>query len=186
MSLGDLFFWKNKTTADNDWRPQPGKHEGRGLIDELKLPQWTSRGDLAATVVDVAPFVCGAGGIAHISQLNNLGWTVPASIFRNKRTMTAMYRTALVLPVTVLFCQFADIDYRQYIPRWSHDRERRRIDSEVREHISVGIGIGLGVWAVRMYALRWGRAYPLPLIETILGGALADLADREDRKAHGW
>lgn len=180
MILSDLFYWKAKTPLDNDWRPRPG-YDKAAVI----LPPSLSGVDVPAAIVDVAPFICGAGGVAHLSQLNNLGWTVPASIFRNARTMGAMNRTAVLLPAVVIFCQATGLEYRNFIPRWSHDRERRRDETEVREHIQVGFGIGLGVWFTRVFLLRMGRAYPGPLLEATMGGALADLMDREYRKAHG-
>jgi hypothetical protein len=131
------------------------------------------------------PFVCGAGSVAYLSQLNSLGWTVPASIFRNAKTLSALHYSAFLLPATVLACQATGFEYRNFIPRWSHDRERRRDETEVRQHIAIGSAVGLGFWAVRLFALRMGRGYRSPLLEIVIGGGLADLMDREDRKTHG-
>ncbi len=203
MRLDTLFFWNYKQPSENDWRPQIGADPVKYLD---RLPTAIKRTDLQASVVDVreqwwdcdldstsansialqvAPFICGAGGLAHMSQLNNLGWTVPASIFRNKATMTAMHRTGLFLTPLLLVLQAAGIGYRQYIPRWSHDRERRRDEEEVRKHVDVGMGMGAVAWALRMYAFNLGRAYWFP-VDVVMGGALADLLHREYCKAHGF
>ena len=141
---------------------------------------------MPAAIVDSAPFICGVGGFAHLRQLNSLGWTAPASIFHNTKTMGAMHGAALLLPAVILTCQAGGVEYRDFIPRWSHGRERRRDESEVREHVQVGTAIGLGIWAVRLFVFRAGRAYQNPLLEATMGGALADLMDREYRKAHGF
>ena len=143
------------------------------------------RTDIEAAVVDVAPAVAGAGGFAHISQLNNLGWTAPASVFRNRTTMMAMQKTVLYLTPIVLLCQAAGLEYRSFIPRWSHDRERRRDEDEVRKHVDVGMGLGAVSWVLRMYVFNVGRLYWAPL-DVVMGGALADLMHREYCKAHGF
>lgn len=39
-------------------------------------------------------------------------------------------------------------------------------------------GIGLGVWLLRMYVFRVGRAYWTPFLEIVMGRGLADLMDR--------
>ena len=111
MKLEDALFWRYKTSLDNDWRPTLSKDETEAAAKRLATPSFTNNLDVEALIIDVAPFVCGAGGLAHISQLNQLGWTVPASIFRNTRTMTAMYRTGIILPAIVLSCQAAGIEY---------------------------------------------------------------------------
>lgn len=182
MKLEDLLFWQWKTQSDNDWHPRPGENPVEFVAN---LPSWLRRIDPEAMAVDVAPFICGAGGIAHLRQINSLGWTAPISVFRNTRTMMAMQRTSIILPAIVLLCQAAGYEYRNFIPRWSHDRERRRDEAEVREHVETGAFIGFGGWIVRMYLLRIGRAYPSPTLDTIMGGALADLLFREYWKAHG-
>ena len=181
MKLDDLFFWKHKQSSDNDWHPQSGQNPVT-YIDNL--PQWTKRTDIEATVVDTAPFIAGAGGVAHMRQLNNLGWTVPASVFRNRSTMMAMHRTVLFLTPLVLLCQAVRIEYRDFIPRWSHDRERRREESDVRQQVDAGMGIGAVSWFLRLYVFKVGRMYWAPL-DIVMGGALADLMHREYIKAHG-
>lgn len=117
-------------------------------------------------------------------QLNSLGWTAPASVFRNVKTMTAMHRAVLYLTPLVLLCQAAGWDYRRFIPRWNHERERRRDEAEVRQQIDAGMGFGAGVWVVRMYFLSVAKAYWAPM-DIVMGGALADLLHREYVKAHG-
>lgn len=175
MQLHDLLFWRSKTPTDNEWRPQPPKH-----------PTPFGRVDLQAAFVDTSPFVAGAGSLAHFRQINQLGWTVPASIFRNARTMLAMERTACVLPVLFMLCQAARVDYRTYIPRWCHDRERRRVETEVRGHVEVGGWIGVGVWIARTFVFRARSVnYPVPVLEVVMGMGLADLMHREYCKAHG-
>ena len=182
MRLDWLFFWNHKAASDNDWHPEPGANPIK-YVDNL--PPWAKRIDVEAATVDVAPLVCGTGALAHIRQLNSLGWTVPASIFRNKTTMMAMHRTVLYLTPLMLLCQACGFEYRYLIPRWSHDRERRREEEEVRKHVDVGLGTGAVSWALRMYVFGAGRAYWAPL-DVIMGGALSDLMHREYVKAHGF
>jgi hypothetical protein len=181
MQWSWLFYWNHKDPTDNDWRPQPGANPIKSLDN---LPAAVKRTDIQATIVDVAPFTCGAGGLAHMRQLNSLGWTAPASVFKNKMTMMAMHRTALFLTPMVLLFQAAGMEYRQFIPRWSHERERRRDEEEVRKHVDVGMGIGAVSWMLRMYVFNLGRAYWFPM-DVVMGGALADLMHREYCKAHG-
>ena len=176
-----MFFWRKKTSTDNDWHPRPGADP---VQYNDRLPAWIKRQDFEAMTVDCAPFVAGAGGLAHLGQLNKLGWTAPASIFRNRTTMMAMHRTVLCLTPLILLCQALGLEYRNFIPRWSHDRERRRDEEQVRHHVQFGMGAGVLMWAARMYFLRLGTAYWTP-IDAIMGGALADLAHREYVKAHG-
>ena len=181
MKLANLFFWNHKTPTDNNWHPSPGKSAVKHLDN---LPQWIKRTDIEAAVVDIAPFITGAGGIAHMSQLNSLGWTAPANIFRNRTTMMAMHRTVLFLTPVILLCQAAGFEYRNFIPRWSHDRERRRDEEDVRKQVEAGMGIGGVSWLLRLYVFKLGRAYWAPL-DVVMGGALADLMHREYCKAHG-
>lgn len=96
-----------------------------------------------------------------------------------------MYTTAIRVPAFFLVCQAAQVDYRKYIPRWCHDRERRRDELDVRQHVVVGEVIGLGIYVVRMFAFRTSRRYWSPFLEIIMSGALADLMHREYYKAHG-
>ncbi|CZT25799.1 uncharacterized protein RCC_11468 [Ramularia collo-cygni] len=180
MAYNTLFFWVSKTPSDNQWRPQPGNSP----TIYSSLPPILRRLDLHATVVDCAPFIAGAGGLAHLSQLNDFGFTAPASIFRNIKTMTAMHRTTLYLAPLILAFQAAGLEYRTYIPRWSHERELRRDEEEVRKHIDVGMGIGSLSWLVRM-SFKVGVRYWAP-IDIVMGGALADLLHREYVKAHGF
>ena len=84
-----------------------------------------------------------------------------------------------------MLCQAAGFEYRNFIPRWSHDREKRRDEVEVRKHIDVGMGVGLASWVLRLYVLNAGRAYWAPL-DIVMGGALTDLLHREYCKAHGF
>ena len=181
MKLTDLFYWNNKTPTSNDWHPRPG---GSSVTRIDNFPPWMKKADIEAAVVDTAPFVAGAGGLAHMSQLNNLGWTAPANIFRNRTTMMAMHRTVLFLTPLILLCQAARLEYRSLIPRWSHDRERRRDEEDVRKQVEAGMGIGGLSWLLRLYVFKAGRAYWAP-IDVVMGGALADLMHREYYKAHG-
>lgn len=135
-------------------------------------------------IVDVAPFITGAGGLAHISQINDFGFTAPASIFRNTKTMRGMHRTTIYLSPLILAFQAAGLDYRTYIPRWAHPRELRRDEVEVRKHIDVGMGIGSISWILRM-AFKMGVRFWAPM-DIVIGGALADLMNREYCKAHGY
>lgn len=180
MAFPGIFFWVSKTSADNQWRPQPGQDPKK----YLSLPTVLQRADLHAMVVDCAPFIAGAGGLAHASQAMDFGFTAPASIFRNVKTMTAMHRTTLILSPFILACQAAGLEYRTYIPRWAHSRELRRDEEEVRKHIDVGIGIGSLSWILRM-CFKFGARFWAP-IDVVMGGALADLLHREYCKAHGF
>ena len=98
--------------------------------------------------------------------------------------MMAMHRTVLYLTPLILLLQAAGVEYRNFIPRWSHDREMRRDEEEVRKHVDTGMGIGAVSWVLRMYVFNAGRAYWAPL-DVVMGGALADLMHREYVKAHG-
>lgn len=174
-----FFYWNLKTPVDNTWHPLPGHGSTRYLTF---LPAWTSRLDLSATAVDAAPFVAGAGGLAHLSQLTSLGWTAPASIFRNATTMAALHRTAMFLPPVILGCQAVGLEYRYLIPRWAHERERARDEDQARTHVETGMLVGGAVMVGRSLAglgPRWS------LLDVVLGGAVADLALREYYKAHG-
>ncbi|KAK5708175.1 hypothetical protein LTR97_000715 [Elasticomyces elasticus] len=181
MALHSLFFWTSKTAEDNAYHPivngGPTKH-----IDNL--PAWLKRIDIQAASVDVAPFVAGVGGLAHLRQANDFGFTARASIFQNPKTLLAMHRSVVYLTPVVLLCQAAGAEYRNFIPRWSHERERRRDEEEVRNHVDVGLYAGAACWFVRVYGLRWGRMYWSP-IDIVMSGALADLLHREYVKAHG-
>ena len=182
MALSTLFFWTRKTPRDNEWRPATGANPTKPAIS--RLPQWIERQDLAATCVDVAPFVAGAGALAHLRQLNAFGFDAHANIFRNPKTLLALHRATLLLTPVVLMCQAAGVEYRNLIPRWCHDRERRREEEEVRMHVDVGMYAGAAVWFFRMYGLRRGRTYWAPM-DVIMGGAFTDLLQREFNKAHG-
>lgn len=179
-----LFFWNYKFSPDNAWHPLPGANPTRHLTN---LPTWTSRLDPEAAVVDTAPFVFGAGALAHLSQLNDLGWTAQANIFKNPRTLSAVHRTTLLLVPFVLVLQVAGLDYRYAIPRWAHERERGRDEVEVRKHVEAGMGLGVLGWVARMTVLSnpLGRRFWVP-VEVVLGGGLADLMHREFVKAHGY
>ncbi|KAK5132615.1 hypothetical protein LTR08_008814 [Meristemomyces frigidus] len=181
MALHTLFFWTHKTPQDNEWRPAPG---GSPTKFTVNLPQMIERLDPEAACVDVAPFVAGAGGLAHLRQLNQFGFEARASVFHNPKTLMAMHRTMLLLTPLVLVCQAAGVEYRNLVPRWCHDRERRREEEEVRMHVDVGMYAGAALWLARMYGLRKGRAYWSP-IDVVMGGALTDLLHREYNKAHG-
>lgn len=182
MSWDVLLFWRSKQASDNEWRPRPGHNP---IVSTGQAPAWLKRMDFDAACVDAGPFIAGVGGFTHMVQLNQLGWTVPASIFRNTRTMTAMYRAAIRVPALFLVCQAAQVDYRSYIPRWCHDRERRRDELDVRQHVQAGEVIGLGIYFIRMLASNATRPYWSPLLEVVMAGALSDLLNREYWKAHG-
>lgn len=138
--------------------------------------------DIEATVVDVAPFVAGAGGIAHISQINSFGFTASPSVFRNVRTLTAMHRTVVFLAPAILAFQAAGFDYRYFIPRWAHEREMGRGEVEVRQHVDAGMKLGSFIWVARMI-FKLGARFWAP-IDIVMGGALADLMHREYIRAH--
>ncbi|KAF2763904.1 hypothetical protein EJ03DRAFT_332331 [Teratosphaeria nubilosa] len=176
-----LFFWTHKSPESNTWRPVPGANPKP--IDNL--PPFLARTDLAATSIDAAPFIAGAGSLAHLRQIHKFGFTASANIFANPKTLRALHRTTLVLIPAVLVAQALGLEYRYAIPRWSHEREMRRDEEEVRRHVDVGMYAGVACWAVRLYGLRWGRAFWAPM-EVVMGGALADLMHREYGKAHGF
>ena len=123
------------------------------------------------------------GGVAHISQAHQFGFTAHASVFRNIKTMTAMHRTVLFLTPLVFICQAWGWEYRSFIPRWAHDRERRRDEKDVREQVDVGMAFGAATWLARM-VFKIGARYWSP-IDVVMGGALADLMHREYMRAHG-
>jgi hypothetical protein len=179
--MDKLLFWNYKTAQDNAWHPFPGASPTIYLDN---LPPWLKRQDLEAACVDIAPFVAGAGGVAHIRQLNQFGFEAHASVFRNPKTLTALHRSVIFVAPLVLGCQAVGIEYRDLIPRWASERERRRDEEEVRKHVDVGMYVGAALWFVRMYGLRWGRRYWAP-IDIVIGGALTDLLHREYMRAHG-
>ncbi|EMD00569.1 hypothetical protein BAUCODRAFT_173711 [Baudoinia panamericana UAMH 10762] len=182
MRVSDLYYWQNKDPLANAWHPVPGA-SSVARLDNLAL--WIKRQDIEAACVDIAPFIVGVGGVAYLRQLNQFGLEARASIFHNAKTLTAMHRTTLLVTPLILACQAAGLEYRRFIPRWAHDRERRRDEEEVRQHVDFGMYAGAACWLVRLYGLRWGKLYWSP-IDPILGGALADLAHREYIKAHGF
>lgn len=175
-----LFFWNLKSPQDNHWRPQPGQNPLTYLDN---LPQFLKRTDLEATIVDTAPFIAGAGSLAHLSQLQNFGFTSHWSIFSNPKTLMTMHRTTLLVAPMIFVCQALGWEYRYAIPRWCHERELRREEEEVRQHVDVGMGLGAAVWFSRL-AFKFGPRYWAP-IDIVMGGALADLMHREYMKAHG-
>lgn len=181
--LAYAFFWNYKNNVDNLWHPIPGGNPIKALT---KLPPWTSRIDPEAAVVDVAPFVFGAGALAHLSQLNDLGWTAQANIFKNPKTLGAVHRTTLVLVPLILTLQAVGAEYRQFIPRWAHERERGRDEGQVRNHVEAGMALGALGYVGRLTILSnpMGRRFWVP-VEIVLGGGLADLMHREFVKAHG-
>lgn len=174
-----LFYWNLKTPADNNWHPYPGLSSTTYLHN---LPPWSHRLDLAATAVDSAPFIALTGFWAYIRQYNDLGWTVKANPFVNKPTMTAMHRSAWVVPAGVLGCQALGVEYRYAIPRWASEREKARDEDQARQHVETGMLLGGAVMVGRSLAglgPRWS------LLDVVMGGALFDLALREYYKAHG-
>lgn len=181
MALQYLFFWNLKTADDNKWHPEIGQSSTRYIGN---LPHFLRRMDFEASLVDAAPFVAGVGGARHISQIFDFGFTAPASVFRNVKTMTAMHRSVAVLLPLIWTAQAAGVQYRFLIPRWCHERELRRDEDEVRRHIDVGACIGGVSWVTRML-FKIGVRYWAP-IDVVLGGALADLLHREYQKAHGF
>ncbi len=181
MTLPSLLFWTTKTPVDNAYHPLV---DGSPTTQTSSLSPWLPAVDPQAAIVDIAPFVAGAGGFAHLRQANDFGFTARASVFANAKTLTAMHRSVVVLAPVVLFCQASGIEYRNFVPRWSHERERRRDEGEVRGHVDVGMLVGAACWVIRMYGLRAGRAYWAP-VDVMMGGALADLMHREYCKAHG-
>lgn len=174
-----LFFWNSKTRSDNDWHPQIGQCPTKYTKN---LPHILQRADIEATLVDAAPFVASIGAIRHASQLFDFGFTAPASIPRNVKTMTAIHRSVLLSVPLVLFMQISGIQYRTLIPRWCHERERHRDEATVRRHVDVGAYIGSVSWVARMM-LKVGVRYWAP-IEVVLGGALSDVLHREYIRTH--
>ena len=178
-----MFFWNHKIGRDNLWHPIPG---GNSIQPITTLPPWTSRIDPAAAIVDAAPFVFGAGALAHLSQLNDLGWTAQANVFKNPRTLGAVHGATLIVFPLVLALQATGLEYRYAIPRWAHERERGRDEVEVRKHVEAGAGLGVLGYVARMtiFSNPLGRRVWAP-VEVVLGGGLADLMHREFVKAHG-
>lgn len=179
MALSYVFFWNFKAPEDNLWHPIPGHGTA---IYPATFPGFLRRVDLEAAVVDVAPFVAGAGGIAHLRQLNDFGLTARASIFANKLTMSALHRSAMYLTPLVLGLQAAGVEYRYCIPRWAHDREKRRDEEEVRKHVNTGLALG-ALSSITRSVFKIGPRWSL--LDVVMGGALADLLFREYWKAHG-
>jgi len=175
-----LAFWTTKTSQDNAWRPQPGQSPTKY---QTNLPTALQRTDPEATVVDAAPFITAAAAVAHVSQIHSFGFTVPASVFRNVRTLTVTHRATLYLTPVILACQAAGLPYRYLIPRFAPERELRRDEEIVRRDVDVGMTIGAMMWTGRMI-FRVGMRYWAP-IEIVMGGALADLMQREYIRAHG-
>jgi hypothetical protein len=175
-----LFFWNLKTLQDNAWHPFPGASSTTYLSN---LPAWTQKLDLAATAVDAAPFVTASGTIAYLSQLNNLGWTVPASPFANKLTISTLHRSALIATPVILGLQALDVQYRYLIPRWASERERRRDEEQARNHVEVGM---LGGGALMIARTLAGMGPRWSLLDVVLGGALADVLLREYYRAHDF
>lgn len=173
-----LMFWLYKTPADNEWHPIPGQNPKK---DTKPLPRWLDNIDPAAAVVDAAPFVSGAGFITYARQYNQLGWTVPASVFRNPRTLAAMHLTAMYVTPIICLLQATEVQYRNIIPRWASERELRRDEETARSHVEVGMLAGVASTAIRTF-YKLGPRYSL--MDIILGGALADLCHREYLRAH--
>ncbi|CAK3893741.1 Hypothetical predicted protein [Lecanosticta acicola] len=176
-----LFFWNLKAPEHNKWHPEPGKSPTQ-YIDNLPLS--LKQLDVPATVVDSAPVIAGVGGLAHLSQAHAFGFTARASVFRNVKTLTAIHTTTLVVAPLILALQASGFEYRYFIPRWASDRELRRDEEEVRQHVDVGMAFGSLSWIGRL-AFKLGARYWAP-IDVIMGGALADLMHREYLKAHGF
>lgn len=176
--MAALMYWNNKTSIDNNWHPRPGQDPKK---DVRQLPRWLDKIDLAATAVDAAPFVTAAGFIAYVRQYNRLGWTVPASVFRNPKTLAAFHLTAMYVTPIVCLLQATDVQYRNVIPRWASERELRRDETTVRDHVNTGMLIGAVSTALRTF-YKLGPRYSL--VDIIFGGALADLLHREYLRAH--
>lgn len=172
-------YWANKTPTDNAWHPLPGANPWSPT-----LPSLLHRLDPEALAVDAAPLIAGAGSFAHFRQLPSLGWTAQANIFKNPRTMGAMHLTSTVCLVAIAGCQLAGVEYRNFIPRWASDRERRREEEVVRQQVRVGMGVGLvASWPLGRWRPLGARVSPLGCL---MLGALLDLAHREYNKAHGF
>lgn len=133
--------------------------------------------------MDAAPIVASIGALRHASQLFDFGFTTSASVFRNVKTMTAIHRSVLLSVPAILLMQISGIEYRMLMPRWCHERERHRDESEVRRHVDVGAYIGGVSWVARMM-LKVGVRYWAP-IDVVLGGALSDVLHREYNRTHG-
>lgn len=172
-------YWANKTPVDNAWHPLPGANPSN-----LPLPLHIHNLDPEALAVDAAPMIAGAGSLTHFRQLPHLGWTAPANIFSNPATMRVMHATSTVCLVVFAGCQLAGVGYRSFIPRWASERERRRVEEDVRQQVGVGMAIGF------VFTLPVGRWRPLGARVSPLGclmvGGLFDLAHREYIKAHGF
>lgn len=181
MGIDALFYWNHKGPGANLWRPRPGANP---IEHRLNIPLFVKRMDLEATVVDAAPFVATAGAAAHISQIHAFGFTASASVFRNVKTLSAIHRATVIVAPIVLACQAMNVEYRNMIPRWAHERELHRDEEIVRQHVNVGMSLGAVGWVGRTIA-GIGRRYWSP-IEVLAGGALADLLQREYLRAHGF
>lgn len=121
-----------------------------------------------------------------MSQLNDLGWTAQSNIFQNPRTLAAVHRSTLVLVPLVLMLQVTGVDYRYFIPRWAHEREKGRDEVQVRNHVEAGMALGVLGYVARLTVLSnpMGRMFWAPG-EVVLGGWLADVMHREFVRAHG-
>lgn len=179
MPLQSLFYWNIKTPRDNAWHPQIGQCPTRYTKN---LPALLQRTDVEATLVDAGPYIASVGALRHASQAFDFGFTVSANVFKNVRTINALHASTLLFIPLILSLQAAGIEYRNFIPRWSTDRERYRDEEEVRRHVDVGAYLGALTWAGRMI-LKVGVRYWAP-IDVVLGGALADVLHREYFRTH--
>lgn len=96
--------------------------------------------------------------------------------------MAAAHRSAMITVPAILLAQATGLEYRYAIPRWSHERERARDEEQARNHVETGMFVGGAVMVGRSLA---GMGPRWSLLDLVLGGAIADLAQREYYKAHG-
>lgn len=180
-----LMFWNHKKPEDNLWHPIPGARKIPHHAPRWLQNPWMRRLDFEALAVDVTPYVLGAGTITHVSQVNQFGFTAHASVFKNPRTLSAMHTTANYAGLLVTILQLGQYNYRQLIPRWASERERRRDEEQARSHVLTGMIIGAGIGSARaVYTFRTRGYLSLSLLEVVLGGGLADILLREYYRAH--
>ncbi|KAJ4986340.1 hypothetical protein SVAN01_08157 [Stagonosporopsis vannaccii] len=179
MPLQSLSYWTIKTPSDNGWHPQIGKCPTRYTKN---LPTQLQRTDIEATIVDAAPYIASVGGFRHVSQAFDFGFTVSANVFKNIRTLNALHTSTLFFVPLILSLQATGIEYRNFIPRWSTEREHYRDEEEVRRHVNVGACLGALSWVGRMI-MKVGVRYWAP-IDVVLGGAGADVLHREYFRTH--
>jgi hypothetical protein len=170
MALDSLLYWKHKQPLDNQWRPVPGQAS-------VKLPGTFEQLDVKAMVVDAAPIVGSVAAATHISQVRSFGTTASANPFTNVKTVAALNRAATRVPLLLLLCQAADLNYRTYIPRWANERELERDEESVREHVGIAMENGAALYLTRMICKLGAKTFRAP-VDILVFGAFGDMVQR--------